>query len=96
MQLELLHLWHEALSAQLATFAHQFRGAGGRVLLAADRAGFSVAAESCSYEGPLRLEVSLLQVVCGSGAGGQHMHELTLLTGLASALLWRVAAMKGL
>jgi hypothetical protein len=35
-------------------------GAGGRVLLAADRAGFSVAAESCSYEGPLRLEVSLL------------------------------------
>jgi hypothetical protein len=60
MQLELLHLWHEALSAQLASFAHQFRGAGGRVLLAADRAGFSVAAESCSYEGPLRLEVSQL------------------------------------
>jgi hypothetical protein len=58
MQLELLHLWHAALSAQLTAFAQQFRGAGGRLLLAADRAGFSVAAESCSYEGPLRVEVS--------------------------------------
>ncbi|KAF6255279.1 hypothetical protein COO60DRAFT_1702917 [Scenedesmus sp. NREL 46B-D3] len=59
MQLELLHLWHAALSAQLAAFAQQFRGAGGRLLLAAHRAGFSAAAEACSYEGPLRLEVPL-------------------------------------
>lgn len=59
MQLELLELWHAALTAQLTTFAQQFRGAGGRLLLAADKSGFSVAAEGCNYEGPLRLEVGL-------------------------------------
>lgn len=34
-QLELLHLWHAALSARLAAFLEQFKAAGGRVMLAA-------------------------------------------------------------
>jgi hypothetical protein len=34
-QLELLHLWHAALSARLAAFLQQFKAAGGRILLAA-------------------------------------------------------------
>jgi hypothetical protein len=34
-QLELLHLWHAALSTYLATFLQQFKETGGRVLLAA-------------------------------------------------------------
>jgi hypothetical protein len=34
-QLELLHLWHAAMSTYLATFLQQFREAGGRVMLAA-------------------------------------------------------------
>lgn len=34
-QLELLHLWHAALSTYLASFLQQFKEAGGRVMVAA-------------------------------------------------------------
>lgn len=34
-QLELLHLWHAAMSTYLATFLQQFKETGGRVMLAA-------------------------------------------------------------
>jgi hypothetical protein len=46
-QLELLHLWHAALSTYLETFLQQFREAGGRVMLAAGMS-YQVATHSTS------------------------------------------------
>lgn len=57
MQLELLALWHSAMTAAVTSFAQQFRHAGGKLLLSADKDSFSVAVEDVNYEGPLRLEV---------------------------------------
>ncbi len=34
-QVELLHLWHAAMSTYLCSFLTQFKEAGGRVMLAA-------------------------------------------------------------
>jgi len=34
-QLELLHLWHAAMSTYLCSFLQQFKEAGGRVMVAA-------------------------------------------------------------
>lgn len=58
-QVELLHLWHAALSTYLATFLQQFKEAGGRVMLAAGRTGALLAA--------VRARLKAAMPLCGGG-----------------------------